>query len=173
LWAWAVTRPDLTTDGETLREFLESRLPSHLVPARVFIVDELPLTPNGKIDRRALSRRDADALETERPFAAPRTPVEELLCGIWKDLLGVGQVGIHDDFFGLGGHSLLATQAVSRVRDALGIELPLRRLFEKRTVDAADPDAVEELIAESTQPPGERLEGSRAGLGTLGSGAGE
>ena len=122
LVAHVVSRDGRAPNGEELRAFLSERLPDYMVPAHYRMLPSLPLTPNGKLDRRALPRLDAEAFGGERPFVAPRTPVEELLCGIWAGLLGVDRVSVHDDFFALGGHSLLATQAVSRVRDALGID---------------------------------------------------
>jgi len=117
-----------------LRRFLAERLPDHMVPAAYVMLPALPLTPSGKVDRRALP-----APGTARPFfagdyLAPRSPVEQVLADVWAQVLGLDRVGIEDDFFGLGGHSLLATRVVSRVRDALGVELPLRQLFERPTV---------------------------------------
>jgi acyl carrier protein len=94
-------------------------------------LDALPLTPTGKVDRGALPRPEAP---TARGHEAPRTPIEEQLVEIWKAVLGVPEVGIHDGFFELGGHSLLATQVVSRVRDAMGVQLALRALFDAPTV---------------------------------------
>jgi amino acid adenylation domain-containing protein len=120
-----------------LRSFLRERLPDYMVPAHFVVLEALPLTPNGKVDRRALPA--PPALEGERPelaapYLAPRTPVEETLAAIWSDVLGVERVGVADDFFELGGHSLLATQAISRVRQAFAVEVPLRALFEGPTV---------------------------------------
>ncbi|HYG63144.1 MAG TPA: amino acid adenylation domain-containing protein, partial [Thermoanaerobaculia bacterium] len=113
-----------------LRSFLEESLPDPMVPSLWMRLDALPLTPSGKVDRRALP-----APVTEDDAAgAPHSPVEELLAGIWADVLEVERVGVHDGFFDLGGHSLLATRVMSRVREAFGIELPLRRLFESPTV---------------------------------------
>jgi amino acid adenylation domain-containing protein len=117
-----------------LQQFLKQKLPEYMVPSAIVLLDALPLTPNGKIDRRALPAPDAVRSEGEAAYAAPRTPVEEMLAGIWADVLGVNQVGIHDNFFELGGHSLLATQLVSRLRDTFCVELPLRGLFESPTV---------------------------------------
>src|SRR6185295_12813907 len=96
---------------------------------------ELPLTPHGKVDRRALAALPL-AGEPENDGAAylpPRTAVEEVLCGLWGELLERERVGVRDVFFDLGGHSLLATRLLSRVREALGAEVPLRRLFEQPT----------------------------------------
>jgi len=118
-----------------LRSFLSERLPDYMVPARFLLLDALPLSPNGKTDRAALPAPDTVRLEVEAEYVAPRIPLEEQLAAIWGDLLGIDQVGVHDDFFAeLGGHSLLATQLVSRIRDAFGIGLPLRALFEAPTV---------------------------------------
>src|SRR5262249_39561959 len=97
-------------------------------------LDSLPLTPNGKVDRQALPAPTSARPELEDTFVAPGTPAEEVLAGIWAELLGVEQVGIHDNFFDLGGHSLLATQVVSRVREFFHVEIALRQVFETPTV---------------------------------------
>ena len=114
-----------------LRGYLREKLPEHMVPAVFVTLSELPLTPNGKVDRRALPA--PEPIQSGSKRVAPRTPVEELLVGIWAEVLGVEQPGIEDDFFELGGHSLLATQVISRIRQAFEVELPLRALFEAST----------------------------------------
>ena len=116
-----------------LREHLRQRLPEYMVPAAFVPLDALPLNANGKVDRRALP---APEYAAEAEFAEPRTPTEELLAGIFAEVLGVERVGRYDGFFELGGHSLLATRVVSRVRQSLAIELPLRAIFEHPTVAA-------------------------------------
>nr|QEO74780.1 AMP-dependent synthetase and ligase [uncultured bacterium] len=116
-----------------LREYLRERLPEYMVPNVFVPLDELPLTRNGKVDRRALPDPAQTRLE-ERVYVTPRTPLEEVLCGIWADVLKLDQVGIDDNFFELGGHSLLATQLISRVRTSFQVELPLRALFQQPTV---------------------------------------
>ncbi|MBD2043500.1 non-ribosomal peptide synthetase [Microcoleus sp. FACHB-672] len=117
----------------TLRQFLAENLPEYMVPSAFVVLESLPLTFNGKIDRRRLSV--IDILENiNENYVAPSTAAEEVLAGIWAEILGLKQVSIHDNFFELGGHSLLATQLVSRVRDAFEVELPLRNLFEAPTV---------------------------------------
>jgi amino acid adenylation domain-containing protein len=112
-------------------EFVRRRLPSYMVPSALVFLDALPLTPNGKVDRRALP-----VLRTVRPEAAerPRTATEAAVAGIWADLLGLSQVGVSEDFFELGGYSLLAARLVARIEDFCHVTLPLRTLFEARTV---------------------------------------
>jgi amino acid adenylation domain-containing protein len=123
------------TAGE-LRGYLEPRLPEHMIPTAVVLHHALPLSPNGKVDRRALAREPLDGAQAGGALSAPRTATELALVSIWRELLGLARVGIHDDFFELGGHSLLATRLVSRVREATGVELPLKALFEGGTVAA-------------------------------------
>jgi amino acid adenylation domain-containing protein len=115
-------------DAESLRAHLRTRLPEYMVPSAFVAVDVLPLTPNGKLDRKALPAPDFAGAEDA--YVAPRTPTEETLAEIWAEVLRVERVGVHDSFFELGGHSLLATRVVTRVREAFGVELPLRALFE-------------------------------------------
>ncbi|MFP2902691.1 non-ribosomal peptide synthetase, partial [Corallococcus sp. 4LFB] len=116
-------------DVTSVRGALQQRLPEYMVPSAFVVLEALPLTPNGKLDREALPAPEASAQEREA-YAPPGTPTEELLAGLWADVLRVERIGREDDFFALGGHSLLATQLVSRIRSAFGIELPLRALFE-------------------------------------------
>jgi len=117
-----------------LRLFLSERLPDHMMPSAFVLLEELPRTPSGKLDRAALPAPEAAGRPLDDDPEPPRTPVEEALAGIWEDVLGVERVGVHDNFFELGGHSLLATQAVSRIRSAFQVELPLRTLFQAPTV---------------------------------------
>jgi amino acid adenylation domain-containing protein len=117
-----------------LTRFLRERLPDYMVPSIFVMLEVLPLTPNGKVNRQALPAPDRARSNVEGTFVVPRTPVEEVIAGIWAETLGIERVGIHDNFFELGGHSLLATQVVSQVREAFQVEMPLRSLFETPTV---------------------------------------
>jgi acyl carrier protein len=135
LVTYVVTVPGSPSANE-LRSFLQQKFPEYMVPSVFMFLDALPLTPNGKVDRKALPAPDPIRPESDETFAAPRTPVEEVLVNIWAEVLKIDKLGIHDNFFELGGHSLLAIQAVSRVRDALRKTIPLRNLFEAPTVSA-------------------------------------
>jgi amino acid adenylation domain-containing protein len=117
-----------------LAERLRGRLPAYMVPQQVLFLDALPLTPNGKVDRRALAGREVDTAAPRAEHVAPRTPAERLLAAAFAEVLDVERVGIHDGFFDLGGHSLRAARLAARIRHAFGVEVPLRRLFELRTV---------------------------------------
>jgi amino acid adenylation domain-containing protein/non-ribosomal peptide synthase protein (TIGR01720 family) len=112
---------------DDLLQALRERLPAHMVPAALVALPALPLTPNGKVDRKALPAPEWESGGDR--FLAPRTPVEEIVAGIWGEVLGLERVGTADHFFALGGHSLLATRVVSRLRAALGVEVPVRDLF--------------------------------------------
>ncbi|HEX6372563.1 MAG TPA: amino acid adenylation domain-containing protein [Longimicrobium sp.] len=128
----AAAEEDADELASAIRGCLQEQLPAYMLPSAVVVMDALPLTPNGKVDRRALPppavRRD------DAPPAEPRTEVERALAAVWAEVLRVECVYLNDNFFDLGGHSLLATQVVTRVREALGIELPLARIFEAPTL---------------------------------------
>ncbi|NEQ12162.1 MAG: non-ribosomal peptide synthetase, partial [Moorea sp. SIO4E2] len=128
-----------------LREYLESRLPEYMVPSGLMVLSQLPLTPNGKVDRKALPVPDV-ASSVSMEYVAPQTETQKVLAEIWKEVLGIEQVGIHDNFFDLGGHSLMATQVVSRLQNTVQLELPISRLFENPTIKqlGADIDAIDD-----------------------------
>ncbi|HVS00968.1 MAG TPA: amino acid adenylation domain-containing protein, partial [Thermoanaerobaculia bacterium] len=117
---------------EDLRQSLHERLPEYMVPAAFVSLESLPLTANGKLARKALPAPERQS--ATESYLTPRTPVEEVLAGIWAEVLGLDRVGVADHFFELGGHSLLATRVMSRLRAAFGVELPVRDLFEAPTV---------------------------------------
>ncbi|HEX3155905.1 MAG TPA: amino acid adenylation domain-containing protein, partial [Candidatus Angelobacter sp.] len=117
-----------------LKIFLRQCLPEYMVPSSYVLLNELPLTPNGKVDRKSLPIPDFGSEESGESYSAPRNLEEEILCGILGTVLNRQRVGIDDNFFEMGGHSLLATQVISRVRNAFGIEIPLRTIFEAPTV---------------------------------------
>nr|WP_232241440.1 non-ribosomal peptide synthetase [Kutzneria sp. 744] len=118
--------------GDGLRAHLAARLPEYMVPTAVVVLDGFPLTVNGKLDRKALPAPDYSAAVSD---SRPATPREEVLCGIFAEVLGVPRVGVGDNLFDLGGHSLMATRVISRIRAALGVEVSIRTLFENPTVE--------------------------------------
>ncbi|MBI4241078.1 MAG: AMP-binding protein, partial [Candidatus Rokubacteria bacterium] len=134
LVAYVVARSKPAPSVSQLRALLGERLPAYMVPSAFVFMDALPMTPNGKVDRRALPAPDLQRPELETAFVAPRTETERVVAAVWRKVLGVEQVGIHDDFFHLGGHSLLVAQVMARLGDAFGVTLPLRHLFEAATV---------------------------------------
>jgi amino acid adenylation domain-containing protein len=135
LVAYVVVKPEhIPPSLSELRRFLKEQLPDYMVPTAFVFLDTLPLTPNGKIDRRALPAPDTSDFISDNNFVAPRNSTEEVLAAIWAQVLGLERVGIHDNFFELGGHSLLATQVISRIRQALGVEIPIQLLFETPTI---------------------------------------
>ena len=131
LIAYVVAAAGASVDVAALRAHVAASLPDYMVPSAVVVLERLPLTPNGKLDRAALP---APELCSDGLRRAPRTPQEEVLCSLFAEVLGVGRLGIDDDFFALGGHSLLAMRLISRIRASLDVELTIRSLFEAPTV---------------------------------------
>jgi len=146
LEAYVKPDPESSPTTRELREMLASRLPDYMVPTAFALVTQLPLTPSGKLDRRALPAATPPMARRDAPAALPQTPVQETLAAIWRDVLQLPQVGLHDDFFDLGGHSLLATRVISRIRDELGVELPVREMFERTTLEGLALTVVEAAL---------------------------
>jgi len=157
LVAYTVASENAEATPEELRHHLEGRLPEYMVPAAFVLLPEFPLNPSGKVDRKRLPEPTAEGAELG---AEPRTPTEELVAGIWAEVLELPQVGRDDNFFDLGGHSLLITRVASRVRQVLGVELALGRLFERPTVAAlaAEIDVETARGRSAEAPPLVRLE---------------
>ncbi|MFL6286496.1 MAG: amino acid adenylation domain-containing protein, partial [Pyrinomonadaceae bacterium] len=148
----------LVTDGVELsagelRAHLKERLPEYMMPQAFVLLPELPLTGNGKVDRRALPAPDSSMASSTGSYVEPRDAVEVALCAAWAEVLKVERVGVEDNFFDLGGHSLLATQVVSRVRQLMGVEMPLRLMFEEPTVAALARHVAAAKGTGSTQSP--------------------
>ena len=134
LIAYIVPSASCSPTASSLRQFLLERLPDYMVPVVFTTVAALPLTSTGKIDRRALPQTGKQRPQLAEPFAAPRTPAEQELAKIWREVLGLDQVGIYDSFFDLGGHSLAASRVISRVIESFQLDLPLKALFDAPTV---------------------------------------
>jgi acyl carrier protein len=134
--AFLVMRTNEVVSLEDLRTWAEKRLPEYMIPSRFGIVSSLPMTPSGKVDRKALERLDAVELPSATTYEAPRSELQTALVGIWQAALGRQEVGIHDNFFHLGGHSLLAVVICLKMKEVLGIEIPLRWIFLNPTIES-------------------------------------
>jgi acyl carrier protein len=117
-----------------LRDYLRQKLPDYMVPSGFVLLNGFPRTSSGKVDRSALPAPDRQSPEAPSTYVTPRSAMERLLAGIWTEVLDIERMGAHDDFFALGGHSLLATRVIARLETALGVELPVRLLFEAPTI---------------------------------------
>jgi acyl carrier protein len=133
------TQTDNTALRQQLGQFLRSRLPSYMVPSVYVPLESLPLLPNRKVDRDALPPPGPTNAGEAAADGIPRTAIEELLTGLWAEVLGLEQVGIQDNFFEIGGHSLLATQLIAHISETFKVTLPLRALFEAPTIASLAP----------------------------------
>src|SRR5262249_18262526 len=134
LVAYLTAKEGIELSAQELRNQLANTLADYMIPSAFVTLEAFPLTSNGKLDRRALPVPNIDAVMT-REYEAPKGEIERAIAQIWQELLGLEQVGRYDHFFELGGHSLLAVQFVSRLRQVLDIELPLRELFSHPTLE--------------------------------------
>jgi acyl-CoA synthetase (AMP-forming)/AMP-acid ligase II/acyl carrier protein len=134
LVAYVVKDQDGKLGVEELQRFLQTRLPDYMIPSAYVFADSLPLTPNRKVDRTALGPPGQQRPVLRQVYVEPGTETERRLAEVWREVLGLKQVGIHDSFFELGGHSLLATQLISRVREAFQVELQFAAFFQSATI---------------------------------------
>jgi acyl carrier protein len=153
LVAYVVPAPGSKSSTAELRAFLDERLPAWLVPSAFVALPALPRTPAGRIDLAALPEADAPSAAAERPLVEPRNEIEEIIAEIWREALHVDQLSVFDGFFELGGHSLLLLQVLRRLSDAFELEIPLRSIYEERTVAALAKKVEELLIAEVQANP--------------------
>ncbi len=149
LVAYFVPKHGSEPQAGELRKYLRGKLPDYMIPAAFVAIEAIPLTANGKVDRSALPDPHLDGTQLRSAFVAPRTPTEETLAGIWRDVLGLERIGVHADFFDLGGDSLSATRVLSRIRAALQVEVPIRSMFEHPTI--AETATVAEMAVVVTQ----------------------
>jgi acyl carrier protein len=157
--------PSLAEPRETLpaslREHLRLSLPEYMVPGAFVLLEALPLSPNGKLDRKALPAPE-HAGGADR-YVAPRTPVEEVLAGIWAEVLEVERVGVHDSYFDLGGHSLLIMRMLARIQATFGLEISIRTVFSMPTLEALAGEVerrIYEKIAAMSEFEAEQLAGA-------------
>ncbi|MBI3235468.1 MAG: amino acid adenylation domain-containing protein, partial [Bacteroidetes bacterium] len=127
--------PEGNFEKEILRDFLKTKLPDYMIPSYWVELDKLPLNQNGKIDKKALPEIKLEELFLQQ-YIPPQNELEETIEGVWKDLLQLERIGVRDDFFELGGHSLLAVRIISGLRTKLNVEIPIRTLFELRTIES-------------------------------------
>ncbi|RKH11041.1 amino acid adenylation domain-containing protein [Corallococcus sp. CA053C] len=151
LVAYVQPGPGASPTPHVLRTHLAGSLPEHMLPSGFMVLASLPRTPSGKLDRRALPRPSDLPAATAAAFVAPGTPTEEALARIWAELLRLERVGRHDHFFELGGHSLLATRVISRIREDLRVELPLRRIFESPTLEGLSLAVVQARVEQESE----------------------
>jgi hypothetical protein len=142
-----VTAEDDVTTTE-LKRHVRERLPEHMAPETILVLEDIPITANGKIDRKRLPAAETAGRRLEQEYVGPRTAVEEIMVGIFEEVLNLDRVGVHDDFFEIGGHSLLATRVISRVRSTFGMEIGVKSVFDATTVAKL----AEVLVAQEPKP---------------------
>jgi hypothetical protein len=154
LVAYVVSADGRSIDGRKLREFLRDRLPQHMIPSALWQVESAPRTPNGKVDRIAMARQGGVRTEAGHDFTPPRTDLERIIAGVWKEVLGLDRVGLHDSFFELGGHSLLMIQLQVKLRAASNLDISVVDLFRYPTVStqarALEPQWTQSGVADQT-----------------------
>ncbi|MDO3679095.1 non-ribosomal peptide synthetase [Paenibacillus ehimensis] len=157
LCAYVVAREGGEIDKAKLKQHLKECLPEYMIPSYFVRLDSIPLTSNGKVDRKALPAPDRSGLLVS-DYEAPQSGIQEALADIWRGVLGVGKIGIHDNFFDLGGHSLKATIVISEIHKQLQIEVPLRELFRYPTIQelSAYIEGSEARAYEAIEPCGEQ-----------------
>ncbi|NUK90118.1 AMP-binding enzyme, partial [Streptomyces lunaelactis] len=133
-----------------LRARLRTSLPDYMIPNWFVFLDTLPLTPSGKVDRRALPEPEGDRPDVDGDYVAPRTEVEQIIAGIWSEVLGLDRIGVHDNFFHLGGHSLLATRVINQIDLLTGLEVSLKKFFLTPSVAEISTHVLELLALEES-----------------------
>jgi acyl carrier protein len=134
-----------------LRSHLRQSLPEYMVPSTFVVLQEMPLTPNGKIDRKSLPSPDDARPELEQHYVPPTTDTQKAIAQIWSEILGIDEIGIHDNFFDLGGHSLTATRVVARIRTAFAIDLSLAEFFASATIKDVSEIVERNIFANSSK----------------------
>jgi acyl carrier protein len=160
LVAYVVASHESTPTFSELRSFLKEKLPDYMIPSAFVELDCLPLTPNGKVDRKGLPAPDNIRPELNAAYVVPRTETENAIANIWKEILKLKEIGIHDNFFDLGGHSLMATQILSRMNSLFQVNVKLRRIFETPTIEELAmiiEDTLMKEIANLTEEDAEKL----------------
>jgi amino acid adenylation domain-containing protein len=152
-------------DATALKSHLREKLPQYMAPEAIILLEEMPLTANGKIDRKRLASQKDWGRQPGQEYVDSRTPVEEIVVGIFKDVLEINRVGIEDNFFEIGGHSLLATQVISRVRNTFGVEIGVKSIFEWATVEGVASKIEEAVKAGEKQEAPPLVKVKREGRG--------
>ncbi|KAA8785739.1 amino acid adenylation domain-containing protein [Paenibacillus amylolyticus] len=150
LVGYIICGKEAVATSKDVRDYLKKQLPDYMVPSSVVVLEEFPLTSNGKVNRLLLPTPTVFDMSVDTMYVQPRTELEEIISGIWKDVFGVSRVGIQDDFFELGGYSLLAMKIVALIRKATQVELPLQALFQAPTVEGLAETVASLLNSHST-----------------------